>query len=385
MTGDRPLRIAILCESFGALGGVAQIVEELAVQFARAGHHIAIVSNPHKGTSMARQTPSVEQVWINLPRAKRFSLRHPERLWRRRRAPELAAFFRTWSPDLINIHGGLRDRFPAVLTACSRTGVPLVQSFHLVPGPSPEDAEASPMESFAAQALGTAWAITVPSSAVKQGLQKIWPEAERARIIRGGVNLEAAAHAMPFTRQRPYVFSASRLDLRHKALDVVIEGFRLLAADFPEIDLLIAGDGPQRGEVETIIADSQLKTRIHLLSSLPHSQLWSLYKGALMFVMLSRMPEGLPLVFFEAMACGLPVIGTRNGGTPEIVIHDQTGVLIESNEPRHAAAAMRYLLSNPGRREQMGRNGYELAKSYDWQRVAASYLAVFQSLATGKG
>ena len=380
-TKDLKLRIALLCESFGALGGVAQIVEELALQFARAGHRVVIVSNQHKGASMVRcRPPSIEHLWIDLPRAKPFSLRHPERLWRRRTAPELTTFIRAWSPNLIHIHGGLRDRFPAVLKACRQTGIPFVQSFHLVPEPPREDAEASRMKSFAAMALNSASAITVPSAAVKQGLQKIWPEAERAHIIRGGVNLEAAAHATPFTRHRPYIFSASRLDLHHKALDVVIEAFRLIAAEFPEIDLLIAGDGPQRPEVEAMIGAFKLEQRIHLLSSLPHSELWSLYKGASMFIMLSRMAEGLPLVFFEAMACSLPVIGTRNGGTPEIVVHGETGVLIESNEPGCAAAAMRSLLASPGRREEMGRNGYELAKVYDWQAVAVSYVAQYQQL-----
>ena len=120
---------------------MAQIVEDLAVQFARAGHRVAIVSNPHKGASMMRHTPSIEPVWVDLPRAKAFSWRHPERIWRRRTAFQLAAFFRAWSPDVINIHGGLRDRFPPVLKACRQTGAPLVQSFHLVPEPSREDAD----------------------------------------------------------------------------------------------------------------------------------------------------------------------------------------------------------------------------------------------------
>jgi glycosyltransferase involved in cell wall biosynthesis len=380
-TRHYPYRIALLCESFGALGGVAQIVEELAEQVALAGHRAAIISNPLAGPGMARRLqPGIEQVRIDLPRAKPFSLRHPERLWRRRAASELRAFLRKWSPDVINIHGGLRDRFPAVLTACRQTGVPLVQSFHLVPEPFQNDAESSRMNGFSAKALRTASAITVPSSAVKRGLQNIWPEAERAQIIRGGVNLEAAERAAPLYRARPYIFSASRLDLRHKAVDVVIEAFRLVAAEFPEVDLLIAGDGPQRGEVEAMIAASKLEPRIHLLSSLPHSELWSLYKGALMFIMLSRMAEGLPLVFFEAMACSIPVIATRNGGTPEIVVHNQTGILIGSNESGYAAQSIRSLLTDPRRREQMGRNSYELAKSYDWQAVAASYLALYQQL-----
>jgi len=371
----------MLCDSFGALGGVAQIVEDLAVEFSRAGHRVAIVSNPQKSAGIGRRrNPAVEQVWVDLPRAKPLYLRHPERLLRRRAAPELAGFIRRWAPDVLNIHGGLRDRFPAVLKAREQTRVPLVQSFHLVPEPSPEDARAARLKSFTSMALRAAGAITFPSAAVKEGFRQIWPEAELARIIRGGVNLEEAACATPLSRQRPYIFSASRLDLRHKAVDALIEAFGMLAAEFPDVDLLIAGDGLQRTQIEEMIAESGLEARIRLLSSLPHDELWSLYKSALFFVMLSRMAEGLPLVFFEAMACGTPVIGTRSGGTPEIVIHEETGLLVEGNEPDKVAAAMRTLLASRDDRERMGRRGYELAKRYDWRAVASSYLEVYQDL-----
>jgi glycosyltransferase involved in cell wall biosynthesis len=375
----------MLCESFGALGGVAQIVEDLVVQFAREGHRIAIISNPHKGESMARpQMPEVEQVWIDLPRVKPFSLRHPERLWRRSNAAELTAFLHQWAPDVINIHGGLRDRFPPVITACRQAKVPIVQSFHLVPEPFHEDSESVRLKNFCSLALHAAGAITFPSSAVKAGFRQIWPETERARIIRGGVNLEVAERTQPLVRRRPYIFSASRLDLRHKALDVLIDAFCLLATEFPEIDLLIAGDGPQRVRVEEMIARSGLAARIQLLSSLPHDDLWSLYKGATVFVMLSRMAEGLPLVFFEAMACSTPVIGTRNGGTPELVRHEDTGLLIESNEPGKAAEAIRALLANPAQREKMGQRGHELAKDFDWHAVASCYLKLYKTLAVSE-
>ena len=376
------LRIALLCDSFGALGGVAQIVEELAFAFARAGHRVAIVSNPErKPNSVLRAlTPAVEQTWIDLPRAKPLTLRHPERLVRRSAAPQLTSFIREWAPDVLNVHGGLRDRFPGILKACRQTRVPLVQSFHLVPELSAGDIEAARLNGFVGNALAAAAAITFPSSAVKEGFQRIWPEASRARIIRGGVNLEAAARSLPFRRERAYLFSASRLDLRHKAVDALVQAFGLIAAEFPEVDLLIAGDGPQRGQIEKMIGRLSLQRRIFLLSSLPHDELWSVYKGALFFVMLSRMAEGLPLVFFEAMACGLAVIGTRNGGTPEIVLHEQTGLLVDDNEPTTVAGALRALLANRDQRERLARRGSECAKDYDWRKTASEYMELYQEL-----
>jgi glycosyltransferase involved in cell wall biosynthesis len=385
-SNDRRLSIAMLCDSFGALGGVAQIVEDLAAEFVRAGHRVAIVSNPHRGESIKRgENPAVEQVWVDLPRAKLFSLRHPERLLRRRTAPQLAAFIQRWMPDLVNIHGGLRDRFPAVLAACRRSNVPIVQSFHLVPAPLLDTAEASRERNFASMALRAACAITFPSTAVKERFQENSPEARQAWIIRGGVNLARAARARPFRRPRPYIFSASRLDLRHKAVDVLIEAFALLAPEVPDLDLLIAGDGPGRTRLEEMICAMRLEARVHLLPALPHDELWSLYKGALLFVMLSRIAEGLPLVFFEAMACGTAVIGTRIGGSPEIVVHQETGLLVENNELCEVVAAMRRLLADPDERQRIGQRAYESSKAYDWRTVAASYLALYQdSLATAQ-
>ncbi len=377
----QPLRIALLCESFGALGGVAQIVEDLALQFAAAGNRVAIISNVHKGPKMVRrQHWSIEQAWVDLPRDKPFSLRHPERLLRRADAPQLLGFLRNWRPHVLNVHGGLRDRFPPVLEACQAAGVPLVQSFHLVPEQSRGDSQSSRMQRFNTAALRAASAITFPSRAVKEAFIKIWPEAERAQVIRGGVNLEEAEHAAPLLRSKPYIFSASRLDLRHKAVDAVIEGFRLIATEYPEHDLLISGDGPQRIEVDRLIATSGLETRIHLLPPVPHSKLWSLYKGASVFVMLSRMAEGLPLVFFEAMACRVPVIGTNNGGTPEIVTHNRTGLLVNSSEPAEVASAMKALLANPIERERMAKEAYESVKPFDWRAVARHYLQLYHAL-----
>ena len=267
-----------------------------------------------------------------------------------------------------------------MLAACQRAKVPIVQSFHLVPDLLDEGADAVRLKDFSREALRAASAITFPSTAVKQGFQEISPEARRAQIIRGGVNLEYAVTAMPFRRQRPYIFSASRLDLRHKAVDVLIAAFELVATEFPGVDLLIAGDGPHRARIEDMIGGCNLESRIQLLPALPHDELWSLYRGALVFVMLSRMAEGLPLVFFEAMACGTSVIGTRSGGTPEIVIHEETGLLVEGNEPGPVAAAMRALLANPDKRESIGRRGSELARLYDWKTVAAGYLALYRDV-----
>ncbi|HKV53504.1 MAG TPA: glycosyltransferase family 4 protein, partial [Candidatus Binataceae bacterium] len=189
---ESPMRIALLCESFGALGGVAQIVEELAAEFALAGHRVAIVSNPAGGTLLARSVnQQIEQVLLDLPRAKPASWRHPERWFARSRANELLDFIRRWRPVLLNIHGGLRDRFPAVLEVCYEAEIPLVQSIHLVP---------ETVAHYALTALHEARAITFPSDSVMNAFERLSPDAKRGQVIRGGANLELALKAPAYRR-----------------------------------------------------------------------------------------------------------------------------------------------------------------------------------------
>jgi glycosyltransferase involved in cell wall biosynthesis len=62
------------------------------------------------------------------------------------------------------------------------------------------------------------------------------------------------------------------------------------------------------------------------------------------------------------------------------VIHEETGLLVDSNEPSRVATAIKTLLNDDGARQEMGRRGLELVKKFDWQVVAASYIELYQNL-----
>lgn len=364
----------MICESFRRLGGVAQIVEELAAELAVAGHATAIASNASADVILSRPARNgVEYFDVDLPRQKPVTWRHPERLFRPAVATDLVGVFEAWKPDLANIHGGLRDRFPPVIAACSAARVPIVQSIHLAPerGLSP---------AYAIAAMSAARDIVFPSEFVKGEFEKIAPEARRARVIRGGFDLHAARNSGPILRSRPFLFSASRFDLRHKAVDTLVSSFALIADEFPEIDLLIAGGGSDRARIEEMIETAGLASRIELLGVRAHDELWGYFKAALAFVMLSRMPEGLPLVFFEAMGCGVPVVATRIGGNPEIVLDGETG-LLSDNQPESVAKALSRLIGDSELRAKLGAAAARLVSAgYTWHAAAEHYLDVFLSL-----
>ncbi len=118
--------------------------------------------------------------------------------------------------------------------------------------------------------------------------------------------------------------------------------------------LALAGEGPCRTALEAQIERHGLGERVVLLGNrddIPH-----LMYGADLFVLASR-HEGMPNVLLEAMAARLPVVATAVGGVPEIVVHDETGVVVPPGDPAVLAQAMDALLRDPARRRAMAQAG----------------------------
>jgi glycosyltransferase involved in cell wall biosynthesis len=365
------MRILLACGAFRCICfTVEEIVDSLAAEFAAVGHTVAVLSTPYLTGLERIVRPGLECIYLRIPDYKWPSWRHPERLVRRPRGvAELESILRRWRPDVVSSH--LRwEKALTLLHACRSAGVPMVHTFHgFTIGRGYEEM------------LGSAGAraITTVSAALKRELEQAAPAARAAHVIVSGVDYAAARAAEPLQRERPYILSAARLYLSFKAIDALIAAFAILAPRHPQIDLLIAGDGPDRAQLDAMIAKLGLEGRVQMLGFVPHDALWSYYKGATMFAMPSRFAEPLGMVFLEAMACGTPIVATRTGGIPEIVPEGEAGRLVDRNEPAEIAGAIRRLLDDPDLRARMGRRGQELAVERSWARAAKGYLEVYAS------
>jgi glycosyltransferase involved in cell wall biosynthesis len=89
----------------------------------------------------------------------------------------------------------------------------------------------------------------------------------------------------------------------------------------------------------------------------------------------------MPVIVLEALACGRPVIGTRVGGTVDLVKDGRNGLIAEPNNAGALAGALERLVNNPAASEQMGRQAKLDAAAYDLPVVASQYLDLFESLA----
>lgn len=177
------------------------------------------------------------------------------------------------------------------------------------------------------------------------------------------------------------LFSVQRLH-QIKRIDITILAIKELLDTYRtrNLKLLIAGDGPERNKLETLVERLNLNDHIVFLGSLPYDILSIYYKMADICVLHSTF-EAFGLVLAEAMAAGKPVISTRVGAIPEVVEHNETGLLIPPENPKELAKAIKKMLDNPRLVESFGAKGREKAISlYGWDNICDQYIEIYDRI-----
>ncbi len=140
----------------------------------------------------------------------------------------------------------------------------------------------------------------------------------------------------------PIAISVARLS-PEKDFSTLLRAVWILIKEHPEFRLRIVGDGPDRPNLEKLAADLELTEHVEFLGE--RSDVAEQLPKAGFFVS-SSLTEGISLTVLEAMAVGLPVVTTRVGGNPEIVVDGGTGRLVDSGSPEQLALAMRDMLND---------------------------------------
>jgi len=144
---------------------------------------------------------------------------------------------------------------------------------------------------------------------------------------------------------------------------------------------LVIGDGEHRGELERLSRSLGLEETVIFVGAVPHEELPRYLSLAHVLVQPSLGEEVFGIAMLEAMACGLPVVGTRIGGIPEVVAEGETGFLVQPRNPRGLAEAVSRLLSDKSSRMAMGMKGRERAvRQFTWRRNAERHYEIFQAL-----
>lgn len=150
-----------------------------------------------------------------------------------------------------------------------------------------------------------------------------------------------------------------------KGADRLIEAFNRLAADFPDVKLKLLGHFPDRRQLEALTGGS---SQIEILKAIPPPEALQLISRCIVLVQPSRC-EGMGRVLVEAMAAGIPAIGSDVGGIPHILRNGEAGFIVPGGDPVGLEARLRQLLLDSDLRNRMGAKGYELAHTELNERV----------------
>lgn len=136
-----------------------------------------------------------------------------------------------------------------------------------------------------------------------------------------------------------------------KGIDFGIAGCERLLQKRPDAHYIVLGDGEMRGELEREIASKGLAGRVHLLGFVEDA---SSYLLAFDIFLMPSLSEALSLALLEAGAAGLPVIASNVGGIPEIIEHQETGILVASHSAEEIANALKVLAGDPDKQRTLG-------------------------------
>jgi len=199
---------------------------------------------------------------------------------------------------------------------------------------------------------------------------------EKVRVLRNGVDLEmfrpvdraAARKSLGLTGRT--LLSVGLL-IERKGHDLIVSALRRL----PDTTLMIAGDGPERANLEKLAAGEGVTDRVRFLGRVDHASLCDIY-GAVDALVLASSREGWANVLLEAMACGTPVVASNVWGTPEIVAEPVAGVLMADRTPEDLADAVQALFAALPDRDATRR----YAEQFSWDATTNGQEALFAEI-----
>lgn len=199
-----------------------------------------------------------------------------------------------------------------------------------------------------------------------------------ANVIYNGVDLEKflKKEVLPLSGGGHTIVTVSRL-VQKNGVDVLIKAVAELKKEVPEIRLNIIGDGPERKNLEHMAYGLGLRANIQFFGEIPYDKLPKYLSGTDVFARPSR-SEGMGNAFVEALAAGLPIVGTPVGGILDIIEDRKTGIFSKVDDPKDLSEKIKLLLCDKVLAQKIVANGQKMVEErFSWNKIARNYAEVF--------
>lgn len=362
-------------------GGLESVVRALAKRLREEGHAVRVLT-PRYPRSLARRE-SIDGVDID----RLFMIPPGFDLLRRRRPDlflaslllypltllQMALLMRSFRPDIVNVHfPDAQVPFLLKIRGCFRFR--LIASLHgdeITRWP----AAGSPPPRLL-ELLRSADGITACSSWLRAAAARLDPAlAGKIRVVHNGIEMEPFRRGTVRARARPYLLAFGRFTVK-KGFDLLLRAFEPIAASFPGVDLVIAGDGEDRRLLESLRDSLGLKGRVEFPGYASARELAALLDGCEFAVVPSR-EESFGLSALEAMAAGKFLLASRIGGLTEFIDESMNRLVEPTVEG--LAAGIRESLERLDQVKASGRGNRRVALAHTAKTMTAGYLEAYEA------
>jgi glycosyltransferase involved in cell wall biosynthesis len=352
-------------------GGIETVAMKLLPALRRRRHECIVVAS-HSGRDLPDETQ-----YDGIP-VHRFAFLRAlaendtrEILTLRRRVAKLK---RGFQPDLIHLHfpGHIAYFHMSTLTAYpAPTLVSVHTDFHSMRG-GPDTLLGQTLRS-------AAWVAGVSRATLTDVCEMVPDIRDRSSVVYNGLDEPTLPPAaLPF--DPPVILCAGRL-VKEKGFDVALAAFREVVHDFPRARLIVAGDGPERGDLERRAAEMGLGSAVEFLGRIEPEKMPALINRCTVTMIPSRYREPFAMIAVEAAQMARPVVATRFGGLTETVVDGETGILVEPENSSALCKATAFLLASPERAAAMGRRGRARALDvFSLDKCADAYDALYHRI-----
>lgn len=378
------MNVALFPSAFHpSLGGVEELVRQLAHQLQACGNPVMLATN-----RWPKSLPEVEQFeGLDL---HRYVCRVPEHTWKQMGGSilfgpgtlrRICADLRAHQTEVIHIQCVSSSGYYA-LRAARRLKLPLVVTLQgeLTMDPSQMFQRSEFAKSLLREVLTAADIVTGCSAHTLAEGEAFFgkPFGSRGRVVHNGVRCADFRGVTPYSHPRPYLFALGR-HAPQKGFDVLLRALAHLKREGEEShDLLLAGDGPERQNLEKLAGELGLGEQVKFVGRANHEEAVRLFLGSSFFVLSSRADEGLPVVSVEALAAGKAIVATRSGGTPEAVQDGVNGLIVPRDDELALTEAIGRMIREPEMRNRMGEANAARSQAFDWSSITDQYLEVYR-------
>jgi glycosyltransferase involved in cell wall biosynthesis len=304
---------------------------------------------------------------------------------------ELRRIFSRMRPDVVHTHSskaGIVGR-----AAAAAAGVPVI--VHTIHGMSFNRTQPAPIREFYRRleqwaALNTTAFVTVADAMIDQAVKAGLARRDCFTTIRSGVETDrfvpdagiraSLRREWGVTSDEVVVGTVARLFV-NKGYEEIMAAMPAAVAREPRLRFVWVGDGANRSSYERRIARLDLRTRVHLTGLVSPDEVPDLL-NAFDIVLHASKWEGLPRALVQGMLMGVPPISFDNDGAPEVVIPNETGVLVPFGDIAALSDAIATLAGDDERRRALGRGGStRCAAEFGWREMVDRIESLYRSLA----